>query len=81
MEYESEFSLVWTSKSRKSILFYKYKLNKDRVVKTNNKLKIYQVSISRKSGNMFIYININNQWRRYREFYKNNKNARIIKKI
>ena len=58
----------------KSILFDKYKWNKGRVVvKTDNKLKIYQVSISRKSGNMFIYININNQWRRYREFYKNNK--------
>ena len=63
----------------KSILFDRYKWNKGRVVvKTNDKLKVYQVSISSKSGSMYIYIKINNQWRRYREFFKNNKNTGII---
>ena len=63
----------------KSILFDRYKWNKGRVVvKTNDKLKVYQVSISSKSGSMYIYIKINNQWRIYREFFKNNKNTGII---
>ena len=47
-------------------------------MKTNDKLKVYQVSISSKSGSMYIYIKINNQWRRYRKFFKNNKNTGII---